>query len=230
MIEEREEWRPVLGYEGRYEISSIGRVRSWVGKKVRFLKSNKNTNGYFHLGLYLNGIRKVFEIHKLVAESFLGHERGLGHKIVVDHKNFNKQDNRLCNLRLISNRENVSFRRGTSKYTGVSFSKTMNCWVAHIRPKYRKINLGFHKDEKVCAQWYQDALKSLEEDPTGKSIVTYRKKYSSKYKGVHFDKGNKKWIAILYYNKVQKHIGSYGCETAAYLAREKFINDNNISL
>ena len=115
-----ETWKSVKGYEGFYEVSNFGRIRS-LTKKVRFIHavskeehyrtvegmvlSPQNTNnGYAVVYLSKNGIRKRAYIHRLVAESFLDLPDGL----VVDHIDFNRSNNCISNLRCVSQKENVN--------------------------------------------------------------------------------------------------------------------------
>ena len=67
--------------------------------------------------LYNGGAKKCMSIHQLVAMSFLGHSPDGTHKVVVDHVNDDKIDNRVKNLQLLSNRENCNKRdsKGKSK-------------------------------------------------------------------------------------------------------------------
>lgn len=91
-----EEWRPVLGYEGSYEVSSLGRVRNAAG---RVFKCQKGWKGYVQVRL--NG--KCYWAHRLVAEAFMG-PRPAGK--VIAHNNGDPSDNRLANLRFSTHAEN----------------------------------------------------------------------------------------------------------------------------
>lgn len=79
---EKEQWKPIYGYEGKYEISSFGRVKSlpktWKRKdgvplhyKERILKPRINAYGYARVNLCKNGKPKDFFIHRLVASAFI---------------------------------------------------------------------------------------------------------------------------------------------------------------
>ena len=100
-------WKEVKDYEG-YKISNLGNVKSKTG---RLLKPCKSANGYLVLGLGKGDKRKTKSIHQLLAIAFLGHTPN-GMKLVVDHINGIKTDNRLINLQVITNRHNLSKDRG----------------------------------------------------------------------------------------------------------------------
>lgn len=101
-----EEWRPVLGYEGFYEVSSLGSVRS-VARVVRasngemrkypgkVLRQSTAFRGYASVGLRKNTVPRTARVHVLVATAFL--QRGLGHTH-VRHLNGDPGDNRVENL------------------------------------------------------------------------------------------------------------------------------------
>ena len=98
-------------------------------------------------------------VHQLVAMAFLGHVP-CGHKIVVDHINHDKLNNRLENLQLITNRENCSkdVKNKSSKYTGVSWDKARNKWVSQIKINGKTVPLGRYKCELVASIVYQKKL------------------------------------------------------------------------
>ena len=99
----QEVWKPVPGYEGLYEVSDQGRVKN---AQERILSPNRQTNDYLSVHLYKHGkhTRSPKTIHKLVATVFLTKPEGATE---VNHKNFNKQDNRAENLEWTTSRQNV---------------------------------------------------------------------------------------------------------------------------
>ena len=166
-------WKDIPNYEGYYQASSLGRIKSLSrivlrkGKypfmsKEKVLKPALIPLGYYQIVLHKNGIKKGKSIHSLVAESFLNHKPN-GHKLVVNHKNFNREDNRVENLEIITNRENTNkkHKKSSSKYVGVNWCKRLNKWVAQIWVNGKKKNLGCFENEYDAHLAYQKALNEL---------------------------------------------------------------------
>ena len=112
-------WKDIPGYEGYYQVSNLGRVKSLDRKVWKFGKQWVNMKGVLitpvknrsYLTLRLSG--KRFYIHQLVAMAFLNHKPN-GFNDTVDHIDFNHSNNRVENLRIISHKENS--RRHKIKY------------------------------------------------------------------------------------------------------------------
>ena len=98
-------WKPIKDYEGLYEISNLGRVKSLnysrTGKE-QILKPQKRKNGYLGVILCYKNTQKQVNIHRLVAEAFIPNPEN---KPYVDHINTDKLDNRACNLRWVTQKE-----------------------------------------------------------------------------------------------------------------------------
>jgi hypothetical protein len=109
----------------------------------------------------LNG--KKYYTHQLVAITFLNHVPDGTNKIVVDHIDENKLNNKLDNLRLITNRENVWRNRSncTSQYKGVNWNKAMRKWRAIICFQNKSIHLGYFDFEIDASNAYQEKAKKL---------------------------------------------------------------------
>ena len=166
----QEIWKDIPNYEGYYQVSNLGNVKSLarfnnLGKRVkeRVLKNLVNTTkGYLVVRLSKIGLVKTKQIHQLVAESFLNHKPN-GHKLVVNHINFDKKDNRLENLEIITNRENTNkkHKKSKSKYIGVTWHKRANKWTAQILYKRKNIHLGCFNNEIDAHNAYQNKLKEI---------------------------------------------------------------------
>ena len=100
-----EEWRDVAGYEGLYQVSDQGRVKSFKWNKERFLKPSMDKDGYLLVTLCAGGKRKTLKVHRLVCEAF--HENP-DNKPQVNHINEDKTDNRACNLEWCTCKQNVN--------------------------------------------------------------------------------------------------------------------------
>lgn len=100
-----EKWLPVVGYEGLYEVSNIGNVRSLFRYK-KVLKPTKTTNGYYYVQLFKNKIGTNHYLHRLVAMAFIPHEDD---KPFVNHKDEVKTNNNTENLEWVSHVENCNW-------------------------------------------------------------------------------------------------------------------------
>ena len=108
-----EEWRPVVGYEGWYEVSSLGRVRRVKPgrgtRPGRIRKAFPTRDGYLVLFLSRGSIQRPFSVHRLVVEAFIGPIPG---NMEVNHLNGVRGDPRLANLEIVTTSQNLthSFR------------------------------------------------------------------------------------------------------------------------
>jgi hypothetical protein len=71
MTNNKEVWKDIKNYEGLYEVSNFGNVRSLKYGKIKYLKPAKNKGGYYFVILCKNGKTKNFRIHRLVANAFI---------------------------------------------------------------------------------------------------------------------------------------------------------------
>lgn len=154
-------FKDIPGYEGLYQVSNLGNVKSLRFNKEKLLKQ-ETKKGYKVFYLTNDSKTKQKSLHQLVAMAFLNHIP-CGHKLVVDHINNDKLDNRVENLQIITNRENSSkdVKNKTSKYTGVSWDKHRGRWSSKIKINGNTINLGRYKCELAAYLAYQDKLKEL---------------------------------------------------------------------
>lgn len=103
-----EQWRPIAGYEGLYEVSDQGQVRrSAPGKGTRVGKvlcPQRHPRGYRMVALSCQGKQRYYLIHRLVSEAFLG---PIPDDREVNHRNGHKADNRLVNLEYVTQSGNT---------------------------------------------------------------------------------------------------------------------------
>ena len=97
-----EEWRPIVDYP-EYEVSNVGSVRSVKFNRVKVLRPSLGT-GYCSVIFYVNRVRTIHTVHRLVASAFIPNPDG---KNEVDHINRIKTDNRVENLRWATRSENA---------------------------------------------------------------------------------------------------------------------------
>ena len=112
---ENEIWKDITGYEGLYQVSNMGRVRS-TNRTITLANGRERTlpskvlrpgeqKGYLHVCLSSRGVETSYLVHRLVAASFLG---PIPNGMEVDHINEDHKDNRVSNLQFLSRTENAS--------------------------------------------------------------------------------------------------------------------------
>ena len=222
MNELKEEFRPVPGYEGYYEVSNFGNVKSLTNDKI--LKPCLGSRGYYKVTLSKDGKTKTIRIHILVATAFLDHVPD-GYKIVVDHIDNNRLNNNLTNLQLISQRNNSSKdkKNGTSKYTGVTWYNASNKWLAQIAINGKQKHLGLFTSEEEAHEVYQNALKIYHDG--GDLSFMETKTPTSQYKGVSWNKYRDKWRSQIEINGKQKHLGYFTSEEDAAEVYQKALKE-----
>ncbi len=156
-------WRPVVGYEGFYEVSSDGDVRSitrtvldnrgrnrtriFTGKSLR-PATQAGTHPYYGVQLckLCKPVRRY--IHTIVAEAFLG-SRPSG--FVIDHIDGNSQNNSACNLRYCSQSLNMGKMSAKNRpFLGTTFDKRCNMYSAYINICHKRINLGYYETREAA--------------------------------------------------------------------------------
>ena len=154
-----EKWKDIPEYEGRYKISSLGRVKSYInnfGKKYKTPKmlSISVNKGYCFVRLQKNGTVKNKLVHRLVAQSFIPNP---DNKKEVNHINGDKSDNRLDNLEWSTRSENISHmykELGYKACGGLGKKKTMCIETGTIYGSLmeagRKTGIDFSLIGRVC--------------------------------------------------------------------------------
>jgi hypothetical protein len=154
-------WKPVKDYDD-YRVSNLGNIKSLKYGNEKTLNFSFDKCGYKKISLTKNGVQKTKRIHQLVAISFLNHSP-CGLNLVVNHINGKRDDNRLENLEIITQRENSNRKliKSSSKYTGVSFNKKRNNWISKIYIKGKSKHLGCFLNEIDAHNAYQKEIQKI---------------------------------------------------------------------
>lgn len=114
-----EQWKDIKGYEGLYQVSSLGRVKrilfknKMVEKKEdKVLKPFQSKKGYLQVTLCKNNKTKLFNIHRLVAEAFIDNPDNLPQ---VNHRDENKENNKINNLEFCTSKYNHNYGTGIKR-------------------------------------------------------------------------------------------------------------------
>jgi hypothetical protein len=154
-----EVWKTIPGYEGLYEVSSLGRIKSLKrnGTPERIRVGKEDINGYPQLSLTINRKLKTFRIHKLVQ---LGFDLGEG---MVDHINRDRTDNRLENLRVVTARENALNSANNNELPGAYYfpRNTKKPWMSKITIEGEEVYLGYFETKEDASAAYMEKKASL---------------------------------------------------------------------
>ena len=146
-----EVFRSIENYDN-YAVSSFGKVKNVI--TGRMLKAADNKDGYLRINLFDDGVMKTFTVHRLVANAFINNPDD---KECVDHKNNNRTNNHISNLRWATNKENSQNSKlsikNTSKVKGVCWHKRVKKWYAQINIDGIRIYIGYYdniEDAKIA--------------------------------------------------------------------------------
>lgn len=144
----KEIWKDIKGYEGAYQISNFGRIKSFQGsdkyhKRKEIILSKGIRNTYEIIQLSKNKTRKSFQVHRLVAEAFLPNPHNYP---IVNHKDFNRLNNNVDNLEWCTQKHNVNYSKinmigkvhiiGDREHYGIIYRKKQNNYEVTIKQKY----------------------------------------------------------------------------------------------
>lgn len=139
---QQEVWRDVFGYDGAYQVSDLGRVRSKMYGRWKVMKQRKIGKGYLGVNLYKDGKRKTVNVHRLVAQAFIENDNIFNTE--VNHRNEDKTDNRSLNLEWCDRHYNMN-------YNGLH-RRCINKRDNYIRPKIEKLydpNLSYKQNFEI---------------------------------------------------------------------------------
>lgn len=219
MENEVEIWVLVADTKEKYSVSSFGNILNNFNNTL--IKKHIDKHGYEAVGLLIDGRFKTVKVHSIVAKNFIDasyREKGL----VVNHIDFNRKNNKLNNIEVVSIRDNSNKKhlKSTSEYVGVHWDNGTKKWKSTITIGRVKKHLGYYDNEKSAFIAYQDALIYINSDSFNAEWLIPREKVS-KHKGVSFSKIHKKWVSYLNINNKRKSLGHFKTEEEAFIALEK---------
>jgi hypothetical protein len=115
-----EVYKDIKGYNGLYQVSNLGNVKRINKKNVSYLKPSNNGKGYLQITLCVNGKRKLFMHHRLIAEAFIGNPNNYQQ---VNHINGIKTDNSIQNLEWVTAKQNTNHAFKTGLRTMEQFQE-----------------------------------------------------------------------------------------------------------
>ena len=179
---ENEIWKDVAGYEGLYEVSSYGRVKSlnYGGCKgvVKIMKQTFDDKGYLNVRLSKDGKTKKIRVHRLVAIAFIPN---VENKPEIDHKNTIRYDNKVENLRWSTHKENMN-NELTRKHNSES-RKGIRC-TEETKKKISEANKGKVVSEETRKKMSESQKGGVKSEETRQKISEANKgRNGSNYKG-----------------------------------------------
>ncbi|MFT8756944.1 NUMOD4 domain-containing protein [Leuconostoc pseudomesenteroides] len=177
----KEVWRPIKGYEGRYEVSNFGRIKSLPfvrGNHTGYYKTKEiirkqvaNEKGYMRVSLSgQGGKKKMHSVHRLVALAFLPNPENFEE---VNHRDFNKENNRVENLEWCDREYNMS-------YLDTKDRRLKNLDRNKIGVKHRKPVIGVTETQRVRFDSIKSASKFIGCVPSAVGNVIYGRSKSAK--------------------------------------------------
>lgn len=169
-----EKWREIKGYEGYYEVSSLGRIRSMdrvvvYSNKRKYTYKSKiratSNSEYRLIALSKHGVVKMFKVSRLVAIHFLKEVKG---KEIVNHKDGDKHNDNIKNLEWCTYSENSlhAFETGLktkkNKVSGVFFHKERGKWCSYLYRNNKNIFVGRFKTENEAIKEREKKIKEYE--------------------------------------------------------------------
>ena len=138
-------WKPVVGYEGLYEVSNFGRVRSLRRNKI--LKLKNEVDGYIRVTLCNGGTEKLYQVHRLVAQAFIPNPDNLPQ---INHKDEVKSNNIVTNLEWCTVHYNNTYgtRLQRVRETGLKNGTISGIDISERRKKYYQEHKEWFKNYK----------------------------------------------------------------------------------
>lgn len=200
---ENEVWKDIPDYEGLYQVSNLGRIKSLNFNKTGIEKIMKPRTGnrYYMIALWKNGIRKDYLLHRIVAKTFIPNPEN---KPFINHKDENCFNNSINNLMWCTHKENMNWGTRNERISKANKGKVI---PKNIREKISKSNKGkkISDEQKEYLRKIRTGIK-LTEEHKKKISVSNKGKTAKKVNQYDLD-GNfiKQWDCILdFYKSINK--------------------------
>ena len=197
-----EVWKDIEGYEGLYQVSNLGNVRSLKyagGNKVKLLKQYTDKKGYKRIGLYKNGKYKLYMVHRLVTIAFIPNPNNLP---IINHKDEDKTNNNVNNLEWCTYEYNNTYGTARKRASESRKGKTLS---EETKKKISKTKKGKHHSEESKKKMSEshkgkhhseETKKKMSESGKCKTLSEeHKKKISESKKGKHRSEETKKKIS-----------------------------------
>ena len=159
-------WKDIKGYEGLYQISNLGRVKSLPRQKTKGGILKQFSTEYLVVSMVENGKIKKIKVHRLVAETFIPNPNNLPQ---VNHIDGNKFNNNMNNLEWVTSKENIihanimglkkyKYKGNVKKYIG--YDKRHDCYYVSVWEKGKNKYLGCFKDIENAIKVRNEYLKN----------------------------------------------------------------------
>ena len=156
----KEIWKDVKDYEGLYQVSNKGKIKSLRRKTTfvykrggqhtiseKYIKLFKNKYGYLKCYLYKSGKREIFQLHRIVAEAFIPNPDNLPQ---VNHKDENKSNNNINNLEWCTNKYNAEYSKNKAIIQYDKNSNKITEWRSQLKAS-KKTGIS-NKDISLCCR------------------------------------------------------------------------------
>lgn len=203
-IKANEIWKDIIGYEGLYQISNYGRIKS-IERKVKYNNSFRNVKekirksfignqGYERIELSRDRKNKKYNVHRLVAETFIPN---LFNKETVNHKNGIKTDNKVENLEWATRSENElhAYKTGLAKNT----EKQRNAVRKYCKENYTKPIIQLDLEGNFIKKW-KSAVEVMQ------ILKINNKSINNCIKGRSKTAGGYKWIIAEQFNQIKYEV------------------------
>lgn len=170
-----EKWKPIQGYEGLYEISNMGNVKSLIGwngriyyPRIKLLQQSTTTTGYKKVELSKNGVKKSIKVHRLVATAFIENK---DNKPFVNHMDGNRLNNNIDNLEWCTRRENIdhAMRTGLIKKRVAINEKELEKDYCELRMTYSELMEKYSCSRPTIRRYIKDF--GLKRNPSKYGII-----------------------------------------------------------